>query len=216
MRVLADEVNCWPVLVCIFLYVWRAYDAQTTLIFVSIRQYSSVFVSLRQPSSVFVSLYCFQLITQASRQKTYEQAIQIYLCQWALAMVASIWREQFENRGRKFCWVRYLVRMCNLWIRQVFHLVMVRIPLNFFFNLLNYYNFIKSWDIFVGNSKILDTTIPMTQRPVVQNWLNPGITFQQFVCEFKNISSGVLSGWRRVFIFKVLKKTLTDEWKYKY
>ena len=37
---------------------------------------------IRQNSSVFVSLNCFQLITQASRQKTYEQAVQIYLCQW--------------------------------------------------------------------------------------------------------------------------------------
>ena len=37
---------------------------------------------IRQNSSVFVSLLCFQLITQASRQKTYEQAVQIYLCQW--------------------------------------------------------------------------------------------------------------------------------------
>ena len=35
-------------------------------------------------SSEFVSIChfnCFQLITQASRQKTYEQAVQIYLCQ---------------------------------------------------------------------------------------------------------------------------------------
>ena len=37
---------------------------------------------IRQNSSVFVSLNCFQLITQASTQKTYEQAVQIYLCQW--------------------------------------------------------------------------------------------------------------------------------------
>ena len=37
MRVFAHEVNCWPVLFCIFLYVWRASDVQITLIFVSIR-----------------------------------------------------------------------------------------------------------------------------------------------------------------------------------
>ena len=48
---------------------------------------------IRQNSSVFVSLLCFQLITQASRQKTYEQAVQIYLCQW----LGHICREkQFE------------------------------------------------------------------------------------------------------------------------
>ena len=44
---------------------------------------------IRQNSSVFVSLLCFQLITQASRQKTYKQAVQIYLCQ-CLAEASSI------------------------------------------------------------------------------------------------------------------------------
>ena len=37
MRVFAHEVNCWPVLLCIFLYVRRASDVQTTLISVRIR-----------------------------------------------------------------------------------------------------------------------------------------------------------------------------------
>ena len=32
-------------------------------------------------NGAFVSLQCFQLITQASMQKTYKQAVQIYLCQ---------------------------------------------------------------------------------------------------------------------------------------
>ena len=35
----------------------------------------SVFVSICQP-------FCFQLITQASRPKTPDQAVQMYLCQW--------------------------------------------------------------------------------------------------------------------------------------
>ena len=37
MSVFAHEVNCWPVLICTFLYAWRASDVLTTLIFVSIR-----------------------------------------------------------------------------------------------------------------------------------------------------------------------------------
>ena len=36
MRVFAHEITSWPLLLCIFLYSWRASDAQTTLVFVGI------------------------------------------------------------------------------------------------------------------------------------------------------------------------------------
>ena len=44
---------------------------------------------IRQNSSVFVSLLFFQLITQSSRQKTYEQAVQIYSCQCSVFLSLS-------------------------------------------------------------------------------------------------------------------------------
>ena len=53
-------------------------------------------------SSEFFSLNCFQLITQASRVKAYEQAVQIYLCQCCHAIflfaLAKYARTKYKNK----------------------------------------------------------------------------------------------------------------------
>ena len=56
-------------------------------------------------SSECVSIHsrlCFQLITQASRQKTYEQAVQIYLCQWRVYKKILFVHFIIDFSGRKF------------------------------------------------------------------------------------------------------------------
>ena len=62
-RMLAHEVNCWPVLLCIY---FTAYNWDPAM--------------FKPLSCIFVNLCDFHLITQASSQKIYEQTVQMYYC----------------------------------------------------------------------------------------------------------------------------------------